>query len=126
MTGSWHQDIPLVITWFQTDINRQISLSAFFLIKITTVPKHTGMSVDIKHCNLLFLALEGWPSLLSPRLPPPTTSSSLGLLEGSSHLALSLPLPQSKLAAQPQDRLRTFTSIMSMVGCSLGWIFICF
>lgn len=50
----------------------------------------------MKHCNLLFLAVQGWPSLL---FPPPTSSSS-GPLEGSSLLALSTPIVPQQVGSQ--------------------------
>lgn len=63
------------------------------------------MNVDIKHCNLLFLAVKGWPSLL---FPSPTTTSSSGLLEASSCLALSAPIAPKQVGSQALRLAKNF------------------
>lgn len=77
------------------------------------------MSVDIKHCNLLFLAARAGLPFCFPQ------SASSRLLEASSGLALSTPITPEQVGSQALRLAKGFYEHRVHGLLLSGWIFIC-
>lgn len=77
------------------------------------------MSVDIKHCNLLFLAARAGLPFCFPQ------SASSRLLEASSGLALATPITPEQVGSQALRLAKGFYEHRVHGLLLSGWIFIC-